>query len=352
MQQCPRQQSPQRLGSVPALLAAAIAWVMAGWLSLTASTALAVGLDWQVNPDLTCLWRTCATFQPADGSPMRVQSWNERLLLDRPGRLSFPAGRTWLERPATQQVLEVGPGALLYRGSSSFYALQPLYMKYEHVGSQATPLQVLLPTLILGTEGTLFRVVPEGVGELSIEVTEGRVLYQWIDAPLTPYEVLNAGLMLSTSSLVPRQSALSTGTSKGVTVGARMPLSARALRVARQQAEEALAREQSTGRRHLRDEELVLLGSEVLTRWTADQQRVAAETLAAVHPDDPVAGRVVYQLWLQAHLTDPKSALAGVLEALLLRAFAQTAWPAAIEGILQREALEGSAPHSAGAPPL
>lgn len=297
---------------------------------------------WRIAADMTCLWRSCATFQPNDGTPELIQSWRSPLSLTQPGRLHFPAGYTRLERPSTQQVLIVGPGNVLYQGGSAFHALQGLYLKYEHAAQAPAPLEILLPTLILGTEGTRFELESESSRQLRIAVEDGRVLLGWIDAPLATRIPLEPGQVLTASSLEPRSFSISQGGTRGVPTGSR-GLSSRGLTQALTRVEAQFEQALETGRLQLNDDDLTLLGAEILPRWAPERRLLAANALALGRPDDPVAGRVVFQLWVQARELNPEGEDTEALAQRLNDAFAQTAWPAAVEGMLVLEASRSQA---------
>lgn len=294
---------------------------------------LSLDAGWQL-PRRLCWTSECASFSPSDGTPAQTQSWRSSTRLDRPGLLTLPPGLTRIERPATGQVILAGPGLLLYQGRSSFSALQPLELQYTHEDQSPASLEILLPTLILGTEGTRFRILPIDAAQVQIGVEQGTIWYQQSDRPQVPRKALPQGQYLVASSLVTgreRRSAIPSNGLRQTRMGRRgiqaspLPLTLQAL--ARQLEQEALHRTSP-----LSDDQLTVLASAVLPHWSDEERRQVAELLALRRPEDQAAGRVILQLWLQSSLEAPDGQAAQALEALLREHFAHTSWPGVLEG--------------------
>lgn len=323
----------QRLNGVRGLIL-----LIAAAALVPAPSAAAQDAGWQLAPDVTCLWRPCATFTPTSSREVLEQGWWAPLAIKEPGLLVFPPGYSTLKRPSTQQVLTIGPGSILYSGRSDFRAIQPLYVRYEHPGTDAAPLEITLPTVILGTEGTVFRIEPDGPTRLTVTVEKGNILYRWIDSSLRPGEPLPEGQALNTSSIEPRSFTIEQGTTRGIRPGYRSVPTSKGLPRHWPELKAQLEAELATGRPALTPEQLTLVASDFLPTWPPSEQLAAAKLIALSQSESPLAGRVIFQLWLQARQAGPGSEQARELEALLQSRFAETAWPAALEGILALDA--------------
>lgn len=290
--------------------------------------------SWVVPAQLRCLFMACATFYPADGSPPQPQSWRSGIELTRPGRLVVESSETLLEQPLSEQQLELGPGTLLYLGGARFQPLAGMSLSYRHVSSARAPLEILLPTFILGTVGTQFELLPLSLQELAVIQHEGQLLWRRLDAPLAPPNTLEAGKVLTLSTLQPLALSLEPQQSHGV----------RSVRsVASKQTPAELLRildeERLSARLLLEDETLAQLGSELVPGMTLPQRLTVAQLLSTTRAEQPVAGRVLFQLWLQARLTPSETLASEQLKTLLEEHFASTSWPAQLAGVLLHEAM-------------
>lgn len=302
------------------------------------STTSGMDRGWKLSPKL-CFGTSCATFTPSDGSSPRTQGWLSEVRLDRPGIVQLPPGTTRIERPSTGQVIQVGPGLLLYQGGSRFSALQPLEMQYLHETQGPGPLEILLPTLILGTEGTRFCIVPVGAAHVQVGVEQGAVWYRRSDQPQTSATALKQGQRLHASSLTPELLQRSLIPPEGMPKARRVTRGLQALPDTPGKLLAAL--EQDTpGLSSLSDAELVAVAESKLPFWSASERLEVARGLARYRPQNHTAGRVLLQLWAQCMLEPGASDAAQALETLLKDAFSETAWPAILAGyqtVLQQE---------------
>lgn len=311
------------------------------WLMCLAQTASAEPpqASWLIPAQLRCLVVACATFYPADGSLPQPQSWNSAVELDRPGRLVVASSGTVLEHPLTAQQLELGPGTLLYLGGARFQPLSGMSVRYVHPPTSKAPLEILLPTFILGTEGTQFDLLPLSTQEVAVVQHEGRVLWRRLDTPLAPSNTLEAGYTLTLSTLSPTQLSLEPQLTRGlrsVRSSSHLPTPDELLRI--------LEEERLSARLLLDDETLDQLSAETLPTLTLEQRQAVATLLSTTRPDQPLAGRVLFQLWLQARLIPSEAAAAHTFREQLEQTFASTPWPAQLAGMLIHEAMLSQQP--------
>ncbi|MFM7201263.1 MAG: hypothetical protein ACKO6N_10775 [Myxococcota bacterium] len=306
------------------------------WLMCLTQTAHAetAPTSWLIPAQLKCLFVTCALFYPADGSLPQPQSWNSAVELNRPGRLVVESSGTLLEHPLTAQQLELGPGTLLYLGGARFQPLSGMSLRYVHVPTSRAPLEILLPTFILGTEGTQFDLLTLSVQEVAVVQHEGRLLWKRLDTPLAPPQTLDAGYTLTLSTLQPTQHSLEPQLKRGlrsVRAVSSLPTPEELLRI--------LEEERLSDRLLLDDETLDQLSAETLPSMTLTQRQAVATLLSTTRPEQPLAGRVLFQLWLQARLIPPEAAAAQSFREQLEQAFTSTPWPAQLAGMLIHEAM-------------
>lgn len=295
----------------------------------TAAFASPPAVPWALESRLTCdlPWVQCATFFPQKGAPI-AQSYATQPLPGA-GRLELPDGETELIRGSARLTL-TGPAQYYLREDGALLAPGITGLRYQHPPGTHEDFRVLLPTLIVGTEGTRYSLQVDAKGQVFVQVDDGRIRLQPLlgaqpvtvesgkGATATPDQLLNGeGVSLKT-----RQELRDAARVQKKALGRGLETVASPSRA---WCGEPLSRwlEHSPS---LPTARTVFALVQVQGRLCSLAQRVSlVQEAVALYPLDTDAPRLLYQAWLESAEAE-QDVLSLSLKQALTRQYSDTVW--------------------------